>query len=355
MTPSPAAAPSRRRSFLLPAGCVAVAAALFLLFRGGSPDKPVDLLHLTGTTMATIYNVKVVGPGFTAGERARIEGIVETELERVDAVMSRYRAGSVLDRLNRSRSTGFQAVPGELAAILLLARSVSDLSGGAYDVTVGPLVGLWGFDEKRRLATPPEETAVAAARERVGFGLLEIDPGGPAVRKLHPELDIDLSSIAKGHGVDRVSAALAAAGYRDHLVDIGGEVRAVGRNPRGEPWRVGVEKPLDRRREVLEAVGLSDMAMATSGDYRDFYLLEGRRVSHTIDPRDGRPVDHGLASVTVLDPVCARADALATALTVLGPVEGPALAEREGLAALFLVRRDDGTFERRATPAFERR
>jgi thiamine biosynthesis lipoprotein len=343
------------RPRLLAAGAlVAAAAALALVARRGSDQAP-EVLHLTGTTMATTYSVKVVAPAPGPGDREAVGRAVAAELERVDAVMSRYRAGSDLDRLNRSRTTAAQPIPADLAEILLLAREISALSGGAYDVTVGPLVRLWGFDEESRRALAPGPEALAAARERVGFDKLELDAAGPSARKLHPELDVDLSSIAKGLGVDRVALALEAAGHRDYLVEIGGEVRASGRNGRGEPWRVGIEKPLADRREVLEVVSLSGMSMATSGDYRNFYLLEGRNVSHTIDPRSGRPVEHGLASVTVLDSRCARADGLATALTVLGPAEGPALAEREGLAALFLIRREDGSFERRATAAFERR
>jgi thiamine biosynthesis lipoprotein len=341
-----------RRWWLAAAGVILVGAVIFAAGRR-EEARPREVLHLTGTTMATTYSIKVVGPRCGPGERAALERIVAAELVRVDTVMSRYRAGSELDRLNRSRSTAAQPIPEDLAEILGLARSISVISGGAYDVTVGPLVRLWGFDDRSRLAVAPAPEELAAARERVGFERLEIDPSGPTARKLHPGLDVDLSSIAKGWGVDRVALALEAAGHLDHLVEIGGEVRAAGRNHLGEPWRIGVEKPLADRREVFEVVPLSGMSMATSGDYRNFYLLEGRRVSHTIDPRTGRPVEHGLASVTVLDPCCARADGLATALTVLGPVEGPALAGREGLAALFLIRRADGSFERRATAAFE--
>ncbi|HUT77967.1 MAG TPA: FAD:protein FMN transferase [Polyangia bacterium] len=344
----------RRHWWLAAVGALLVGAAIFAATRRGEV-RPREILHLTGTTMATTYSVKVVGPGFAPADRGRLTLAVERELERVNAAMSRYREGSDLDRLNRSRSEAAQPIPADLAEILGLARSISELSNGAYDVTVGPLVRLWGFDDESRLAVAPAPEALAAARERVGFGKLEIDPSGPTARKLHPELDIDLSSIAKGWGVDRVALALEASGQRDYLVEIGGEVRAAGRNHRGEPWRVGVEQPLADRREVFEVAALSGMSMATSGDYRNFYVLDGRQVSHTIDPRTGRPVEHGLASVTVLDPSCARADGLATALTVLGPVLGPALADREGLAALFLIRRDDGTFERRATAAFDGR
>jgi thiamine biosynthesis lipoprotein len=163
-----------------------------------------------------------------------------------------------------------------------------------------------------------------------------------------------LSAIAKGYAVDQVADALRGLGYGDFLIELGGEVRAQGRRPDGAFWRVAIERPDSALRAVFEVVPLRDFALATSGDYRDYYELGGRRISHTIDPRTGRPVEHALASVSVLHPDAVHADALATALTVLGPEAGYALAEREGLAAYFIVRRKEGGFSSFATPAFER-
>ncbi|MDP7112838.1 MAG: FAD:protein FMN transferase, partial [Myxococcota bacterium] len=168
-------------------------------------------------------------------------------------------------------------------------------------------------------------------------------------------VQIDLSAIAKGYGVDRVTGAIEGQGHDRYLVEVGGEVRVRGRNAAGVPWRIGIERPVDEGRDVFRALSLIDAAMATSGDYRSFYELAGRRVSHTIDPRTARPVEHGLASVTVVHDRCAEADGWATALMVLGPDEGPEIAEREGLAALFLTRNDDGSFDERETSRFAER
>jgi thiamine biosynthesis lipoprotein len=236
------------------------------------------------------------------------------------------------------------------------AARLSRESAGAFDVTVGPLVNLWGFGPQAGAAPAhpavPGDEALARARQRVGFDKLEVRLDPPALRK-EAELYVDLSAIAKGHGVDRVAGRLVSAGCSDLLVDVGGEVRAIGRNPGGRVWRVGVETPDPAQLGGVERVLVLDhVAAATSGDYRNYVEVDGQRYSHTIDPRTGRPVSHGLASVTVLHASAMWADGYATALDVLGPEAGFELAERLGLPALFLVR-EDGSFRTRYTPALE--
>ena len=193
-----------------------------------------------------------------------------------------------------------------------------------------------------------------AMRPLVGFERIEIDPSAGTLTKTLAGVTCDLSAIAKGYAVDRVAAALRELGHGDFLVEVGGEVRAQGRRPDGSFWRVAIETPDSNARSVFEVVSLHDLALATSGDYRNYYEVDGRRISHTIDPRTGHPIEHALASVSVLHSDAVHADALATALDVLGPEAGYALAQREGLAAYFIVRREDGSFAPRATPAFER-
>ena len=188
---------------------------------------------------------------------------------------------------------------------------------------------------------------------RTGYEKLEYRLDPPALRKLHPELTIDLSALAKGYGVDVLAEYLEEVGVQDYMVEIGGEIRARGTNPDGQVWRIGIEKPEPGgQRSVYEALPLEDLGMATSGDYRNYYELDGERLSHTIDPRTGRPITHKLASVTVLHEECAFADAYATALNVLGPERGYELAVSLKLPALFIVRVDD-RFEEKATPAFQ--
>lgn len=327
---------------------------LYFVAQLSRDSEPAELIHLSGRTMSTSYSVKVVAPEFTDGARRRLKEVVERELETVDAALSRYREGSELDRLNRSRSGEPIEVSRPLLEVLSEARRIGELSGGAYDVTVGPLVALWGFEGSRPLETAPAAPEIAAALSRVGLDSWRIDRDESELCKLNPRTDIDLSSIAKGYAVDRIALELERMGHRDYLVEVGGEIRCSGSSPQRRPWRVAVEAPVVGRREVYEVLQMKRGSMATSGDYRNFYELEGRRVSHTIDPRDGRPVEHDLRSVTVVHASCATADGLATALTVLGPDAGYELAVREKLAVLMLVGRDGEEIERLATPQYRR-
>jgi thiamine biosynthesis lipoprotein len=232
-----------------------------------------------------------------------------------------------------------------------VARSVSELSGGALDVTVGPLVSAWGFGANGResRSTPPD---LDRLRERVGYSLVQINLIDRSVTKANPRTVLDLSAVAKGYAVDRVTDALLALGFADFLVEVGGEVKARGTRSAGALWRVGIELPDALPHQVHRAIELRDAAMATSGDYRSFYLLDGARISHIVDPRSGRPIDHDLASVSVIHEEAVYADAWATALLVLGPQPGLELAEREGLGAYFIVREDGASFRSFASTAF---
>jgi FAD:protein FMN transferase len=338
------------------AGLGLLGALLYGVWKRPAPSVPETVL-LAGETMATTFRVKVVVPAADATTMDALRAAVETELAEVEGTLSHFRQTSDIGRINAREEPGWEPVDAATVQILDLARTISERSGGAFDVTVAPLVGLWGFHHKQTPEAEPEAEAIAALREDVGYGLLELDAGNLAVRKERPGVQIDLSAIAKGHGVDRVADALEASGHDRYLVEVGGEIRVRGRNAAGAAWRLGIERPLDEGRAVHRtlALALADGAMATSGDYRSFYRLAGRRISHTIDPRTGRPVEHELASVTVIHDRCAAADGWATALMVLGPDEGPAVAEREGLAALFLTRRDDGGFAERETTRFAER
>jgi len=344
----------RRRTIEAAVAVALLLAALFAaLVAQRSPSGPA-VVDLSGTTMSTTYSVKVVEPAFESGARDAIQALIDAELELVDKLMSRYRPGSELDRLNRSRSTEPIRVSPELLDVLERAAAISEQSSGAFDVTVGPLIKLWGFDDKRGRRQEPDPARVAEVRTRVGYRLLEIDQSARTVRKRDPELDLDLSAIAKGYAVDRVALALEAQGHKNYLVEVGGEVRCAGASHRGTPWRVAVERPVEGAREIFRVVELSGRALATSGDYRNFYEIAGRRFSHTIDPRTGRPVAHQLASVTVVHDECVTADALATALTVMGPREGLAFAEKQGLSVLFIERGERDALRSFATRAFER-
>ena len=327
---------------------------------------------ITGATMGTTFTVTVVSGGSPAEaparpearmppaapptgrelDRAAVEAEVRGILERIEGRMSHYRPDSELSRFNRARTTEPQPMSGETLEVVAEALAVSRASGGAFDVTVGPLVEAWGFGPPGRAPAAPDAADLVALRARVGSDLLEVDLTASTLRKRRPDVVLDLSAIAKGHAVDAVASLLVGRGLGDHVVEIGGELRAGGGNERGEPWRVAVERPALGVPAAQRIVSLTNAALATSGDYRNFYDLDGTRVSHTLDPRTGRPVTHRLLSVSVIAERCSLADARSTALNVLGPDDGYALAVDHGWAALFVIDDGAGRLVERETPAF---
>ncbi len=302
--------------------------------------------------MGTTYAVRVVADGRGDDRIDAPRAAVERVLARVDGRMSTWRPESELSRFNRLQSTEPFPVSADTLAVFRHALEISALTGGAFDVTVAPLVDAWGFGPAGRPAAFPDAAEIERLRARVGYRQLRIDGAASTIRKLHPLLAADLSALAKGYAVDQVAELLRAERIESYLVEVGGEVRTRGRSERGDAWRVGIERPAPGPPAVQRLLGLGNLALATSGDYRNYYEVEGRRLSHTIDPRTGRPVAHRLAAASVIDPLCVRADALATALEVLGPEDGFALAVEQGWAALLIARRADGTLHERETPAF---
>lgn len=313
------------------------------------------LVQVEGEVMGTTYTVGVVArtrDQQSAAARVRVADLVATTLDAVDAAMSTYVADSEVSRFNAAPAGQDVALSEAMVEVMRIATRIHLLSGGALDVTVGPLVERWGFGATGGLVAVPTQAEVDALRENLGQALLQFDPEGGTLKKKREGLRVDLSAVAKGYGVDRVAVALAAAGWTDFLIEVGGEIRVAGRTERDAPWRVAVERPEATSRRAHEVIALEGRhAMATSGDYRNFTVVDGVRYAHTIDPTTGRPVTHDLASVTVVADTCALADALATALNVMGPERGFVLAEREGLAALFLVGAPDA-LTGRATQAW---
>ena len=315
--------------------------------------------------MGTTYSIAVAGLPEGVSE-SYVRARVEAELLLVNRQMSTWDADSELSRFNAAASTDWFPVSRDTAAVTALALEIAADSGGAFDPTVGPLVDLWGFGDGPRPVEPPTEERLAAVRELVGYRKLHVRLDPPALRKEVPGLRANLSAIAKGHGVDRVVGVMERLEVPNYLVEIGGEVRAVGTKAGGAPWVAGIETPIDdvtgTRREVRRGVPLAGepgaAALATSGNYRNFYTLGGETAVHTLDPRTGRPaVGTGggpvLASVSVLAADCATADALATAAMVLGPDDGREFLERRGGAALLIVR-EAGRFGEVPTVEFRR-
>jgi thiamine biosynthesis lipoprotein len=318
----------------------------------GDDPAQARLTEFTGDTQGTTYHIKVVDlPATLARETA--QSAIEAELEDINRHLSTYDPGSELSLFNSSRDTGWVPASEDLVQVLTEARQISELSHGAFDVTVGPLVNLWGFGPGDTGERIPSAADIATARARVGYTHLDIRPAPPALRKDIPGLYVDVNSIAQGYTVDRVAQRLDQLGIANYLVEIGGELRGKGLNHLGGHWRIGIERPTPGERAVYTIIRIADVGVSTSGDYRDYFERDGQRYSHTIDPQTGRPVSHRLASVTVVSETTMRADALSTALMVLGPEDGYRLAEQAGLAAYFIISTDGG-FTDRETTAFDR-
>lgn len=307
-------------------------------------------LVISGPTMGTTYTVRAVEPpGGVDPHALRIA--VDDVLARIDSQTSAYRSDSDVSKFNASTSTEWTPAPAELAAIVRIAKEVSALTDGAFDITVAPLVQAWGFGPGSPPPASPAESLLTAMIERSGDAKLHVRAQPPALRKDDSALSIDLNGIAPGYAVDLIAEQLVRMGVERFLIELGGEVRARGRNAQGEWWRVAVERPMDAGRAPYAIVQLENLAVTTSGEYRRSYERDGRRYSHTIDPHTGRPIDHSLASVVVIGARAAEIDAWATALNVLGPEHGHALATKLDLAALFIERRG-ATLTHRATPRF---
>jgi FAD:protein FMN transferase len=313
-------------------------------------DDSVVRVH-RGETMGSNFSVTWV----EAKPHPDVSREVDTLLWHLTALTSTYAEDSQLSEFNRLDSTEWFDVAPELAEVVTIAQRVSELSEGAFDVTVKPLVAVWGFGPDGAHVLPTAE-ALDTAAASVGFRRLEARLTPPALRKQIPALQVDLNAIVPGYAVDQIAVLLARQGIDDYLIDVGGELRASG-HKRGAKWQVAIEMPSaampKAATQATDSVyALETTALATSGDYRNYYERDGRRLSHTIDPRTRRPIEHALASVTVLAPTGAEADAFATALNVLGPDAGRAFAEQHGLATLMLVRVAPNVFERRQTGWF---
>lgn len=338
---SPSLQPSR--SFILAILLVAAAACV----------REPEPLVLSGPTMGTTYTVRVARrPHEISSQQLRV--VIDEELQRVDAAMSGYRADSEISRFNASRSTDWFAVSAPLAEVMRVALEISEQSQGAFDVTVAPLVRLWGFGPGGEApAELPDSQAIVAAREHTGYAKLHVRSEPAALRKDIATLAVDLNGIAPGFAVDLIARRFDDLGVADYMIDIGGEVRVRGRNAARDAWRIAVEKPIDSQPTPFAILKLADISVATSGEYRHYYARDGRKYSHTIDPRTGAPVLHTLASVVVLHPQAAYADAWATAFNVAGADAGYELATHLGMPVMFILA-EGGELRTRMSSGFER-
>ena len=336
------------RAFALPISSF----LLLALTCGCQQGETAENLRLSGQTMGTTWSLNMV-PGSSGTDSAVLKRLLQARLDQINGLMSTYDPESELSRFNTLASTDWYPVSEDTARVIELSQEISALSGGAFDISIGPLVELWGFGTAERREKIPTEGQVRENLARIGYKNIQLRRGPTAIRKQIPELQIDLSAVAKGYAVDALAKILEQQGISNYLLEIGGELQISGHRGDDSPWQIAIEKPLEEVREVATIFPLTNTALATSGNYRNFYVEDGQRYSHTIDPVSGKPIRHKLASVTVLARTCARADALATALMVLGEEKGRQFCEKNQIAAYFLIH-ERTSMTVYASPAFER-
>ena len=313
-----------------------------------------NVLELTGSTMGTTYNVVAVD-GSRSVQKNELRQAVELALAEVNGQMSNWDASSEISRFNALQSTDAFAISPALTKVMAAAEDVNRASAGRFDTTMGPLIELWGFGAAGTRTQTPNNEAILAMQAATGHeNSLRI--GNGSLQKLNTETQVYLAAIGKGYGADRVGEALASFGISDFMIEIGGDLYASGRNPDGLPWQIGVETPEAWDRGVMEVVGVSNLGMASSGDYRNYFEQDGQRYSHVIDPTTGRPITHHTASATVLADDAMLADAWATAMLTLGREKGLEIAEEQNIAVLFIDRdtsKADLTFKSVASSRFQ--
>ena len=348
--------------------CLSLLILLTLQACNGKTNKDSDsrfTYYLEGPTMGTQYHIKVVMDNELKGEAgdaflAELEESVRKRLIEINQEMSTYIDDSQLSLFNKYEVDSWYPVSQDLFDVLKVSREVSEESSGAFDVTVGPLVNLWGFGPERKQKIP-SDAEIDKAIVKTGYKKIQIlaaqdDETDTVIHKTQvkkvSDVYVDLSAVAKGFACDLLARDFKQKGLEDFMIEIGGELFVSGLSGKAKPWAIGVEKPSLLQKGALQAVGISNVGVATSGDYRNYYEVDGVRASHTIDPLTGRPIEHRLVSVTVVADTAAKADAYATAINVLGEVDGFALAQKLKLAAYF-IERGKKDYSIKYTPEFK--
>ena len=319
----------------------------------GLSDTPVKL-ELRGKTMGTTYHV--VLSELPAGQTlAKLQNEIDQRLQEINQVMSTYLSDSELSRFNQSESTSWEPVSSELFALVERAQQLSKITKGAFDITVGPAVNLWHFGPQKTTQdrTVPYDDQIEQVQQVIGYTHLHLDSETSALKKDFAELYLDLSAIAKGYAVDEIVTLIQKHKAKiGCMVEIGGEIGTAGKRPDGSSWRIGIQAPDAAPGTLTSTLELTNLSMATSGDYFNFFVVEGKRYSHTIDPHTARPVTHNLTSSVVVTKSCADADAWATALLVLGPNQAYDIARQHDVAVMLFERTDSGITSRQ-TEAFK--
>lgn len=315
-------------------------------------DPAIEQIDLSGETMGTTYGISVIGSGIDA---KALKQRVENEFAKIIDQMSTWHDDSEISRFNRDQKGDWFKISAAFMRVMESAQQINQQTEGAFDVTVSVIVKLWGFGIFPRQHSVPEPDKIAEALTHVGPAAIEIDSSTSSIRKVDPEAQLDLSGIAKGYAVDAIAEMFEEDGIENFLVEVGGEIRAAGRRLDGSAWRVAIEKPTSQSRSLQLTLHLDDAALATSGDYRDYFEIGTKRYSHIIDPRTGSPPDNGIASVSVITDEAMRADALSTGLMVLGTNKALELAAQDNLAVMVIERQGSGfrVFKSKAFEALE--
>lgn len=333
-----------RRGFLNQVSKFALAAPALCLVGCEGENARTNMNTFSGSTMGTSYSVKIAGVP-ESKERVNLKAGMERILQIVNEQMSTWRNDSEISKFNNAATLEWTVVSPWTFKVINEAMQMIQLSKGAFDPTIGPLIDLWGFGPGEGEKGLPPLDRIQLIFERQHSNHVRIRGLQSSIAKTNPSTELDLSGIAKGFAVDRIAAYLDGRGLKNYLVEIGGELKARGFSPYLRPWRIGIEKPVNGVRAIQRIVSLEGQAIATSGNYKNFFENDGLIFSHILDPRTGRPITHDLASVTVLAPTAINADALSTALMVLGPDRGIRLARNKGIAALFILKKEKSFIE----------
>lgn len=301
----------------------------------------MEAVKISGPTMGTSYNITLFPAKGVTLDGKSLKGSIDESLTRINQQMSTWVKDSEISLFNQSQSTEWYPISPEFAKVVTAAQDISKRSNGAFDVTVGPLIRMWGFGKDFK-NNNPDQASIDTAIQNIGYQKLEVRLSPPALRKQIPQLQINLSAIAKGYAVDAIAEHVSQQNISSYLVEIGGEIRANGVKVNGDLWRIAIEKPSSKERSVQQGILLKDTGVATSGDYRNYVERDGKRYSHTIDPSTGKPIIHQLASITILHDSVMMADGLATAVMVLGEKKGKTFIADNKLKAYMIVRDENG-------------
>lgn len=326
--------------------CSTMVVIVSLLTGCDNPQQPAESTQratvLEGKTMGTFWRVSLAG--IDPGREAALREKIQAQLDADDQLLSTWKNDSALMQFNRSTRTDPWPVSEAMSDIVTQALRIGDKTHGALDVTVGPLVNLWGFGPDKQPVTMPSEADIARAKTRVGLKHLSVHQtaSGPYLQKDIPELFVDLSTVGEGYAADHLARLMEQEGVSRYLVSVGGALVSRGTNPEGRAWRVAIQQPTDRENAVAAIVDINGHGISTAGSYRNYYQLDGKRLSHVIDPASGYPIQHTLVSATVIAPTSLEADGWDTGLMVLGPEKAKALALEQKLAVYLIVKEPKG-------------